>query len=213
MTFPAKGAAAAPPFPLCSARIAIAIWGWSTGAKATNQAWVLRCSGPFSPPPLLKPTIWAVPVLPAASMPGACALLPVPPGALTTPHNPFLIIAKVEGCKDIVRMSCGLNSFIIRPSGDSILLTNKGLYTFPPLATALIIVANCKGVTDIYPCPIDTDMVSPGYHFWPNTSFFQILEGTMPPFSLVRPMPTGLPSPYREAYFAILSIPNRAPTL
>ena len=74
MTCLAMGAATVPPKPPIerSTVTATATRGWFAGAKAMNQGWVRFELG----------TIWAVPVLPATSMPWSAAAVPVP--SLTT---------------------------------------------------------------------------------------------------------------------------------
>ncbi len=59
----------------------------------------------------------------------------------------------------------------------------------PPLATVAIITAIDIGVTDSWPCPIATEMVSPAYHFSPVRCRFHSVEGTMLSTSFGRSMP------------------------
>src|SRR3954471_18021228 len=79
MTRRAIGAAAWPPAPAATIITATATLGFSAGAKATNQAVVLRGSGAASAVGRSS----AVPVLPATVTPGIAAAVPVPPR--TTP--------------------------------------------------------------------------------------------------------------------------------
>ena len=68
----------------------------------------------------------------------------------------------------------------IHPSPSFTALSRCGLTRVPPLATVAIITASERGVTVTWPCPIATEIVSPGYHGSPRASRFQAADGTSP---------------------------------
>jgi hypothetical protein len=55
----------------------------------------------------------------------------------------------------------------------------RGTRREPPFATVAIITAIDIGVTDSCPCPIATEIVSPGYHRSLLRFLFHSVEGTM----------------------------------
>jgi hypothetical protein len=78
-----------------SARTATAIFGSSTGANATNQAWSRNFFGMSFSGPLRSAAVCAVPVFPPIVTSGDFALPPVP--SVTTAANASLINFSVSG--------------------------------------------------------------------------------------------------------------------
>ena len=83
----------------------------------------------------------------------------------------------------------------------------------PPLATDAIITASEMGVTDTCPWPIDTEIVSPAYHFSPVRCFFHAVDGMMPRVSCGRSTPLISPSPSAVAHLWMRSTPSRLPSV
>ena len=83
----------------------------------------------------------------------------------------------------------------------------------PPLASVAIITAIEIGVTDTCPWPIDTEIVSPAYHFSPVRCCFHSVDGMMPCASFGRSMPLFSPSPSAVAHLWIVSTPSMLPTV
>ena len=108
----------------------------------------------------------AVPVLPATSRP-AMRARPAVPAAFTAIHRPSWIAATVVGFKVTAwgtRVSSAGCQGALGPS--AVARTSRGA-TRRPLATEAIITAIDIGVTDTWPWPIATEIVSPAYHFSP----------------------------------------------
>ncbi len=70
------------------------------------------------------------------------------------------------------------------------------------------------GVTLTWPWPIETEIVSPGYHFGSRVVFFHSVEGTSP-LQLVRQVDVRLrsPRPKSVAHLLIRSTPSMLPTV
>ncbi len=68
----------------------------------------------------------------------------------------------------------------------------------PPLATMAVISAIWRGVTRIGPWPIETEMVSPGYHGILRTASLHAWSGTSPFFSPSMSTPVSAPRPSRR---------------
>ena len=83
----------------------------------------------------------------------------------------------------------------------------------PPLAIVEIMTAIEIGVTETWPWPIETEIVSPAYHFSPVRCRFHSVDGTMPATSLGRSIPLFTPSPSRVAHLLMRSIPTMLPTV
>ena len=90
-------------------------------------------------------------------------------------------------------------------------LSRCGVTRVPPLASVAAYTAIDTGVTDTDPWPIDTEIVSPAYHFSLKVSCFQPGDGTSPLTSFGRSMPLFTPSPSSVAHLLILSIPVMLP--
>ena len=88
-----------------------------------------------------------------------------------------------------------------------------GVTRVPPLATVEIITASDAGVTDTWPWPIDTEIVSPAYHFSPVRFRFHSVDGTMLSCSFGRSMPVLPASPSFSAHLWILSTPSMLPSV
>src|SRR5665647_234094 len=139
MTWRAIGAATLPPnaslpaFPPFSTTTATATFGSLAGANAVNQACGL--------PPL---ACWAVPVLPATSMPEIWAEVPVPD--LTT-----VSIIRVRAAATSGLIACESCSGWVWSMTSRLLflvsLTRYGFMTVPLLAMAALTIAICRGVT------------------------------------------------------------------
>ncbi len=69
------------------------------------------------------------------------------------------------------------------------------------------------GVTDTWPWPIDTEMVSPAYHFSPVRCFFHSVDGTRPATSFGRSIPLSTPRPSSVAHLWMRSTPSMLPTV
>jgi hypothetical protein len=175
--------------------------GASFGANPTNQALgsnlARSSSGSRSKASLLM--VWAVPVVPPTENPGTLAPRPVPL-SFTDLHIPSRTASRfsaenrgAETCKSTgtcqspprVRCICGVL----------------------PVATIPTARANCMGVTLTAPWPIDTEIVSPSYQGWPNTSLFHSREGMVPATSPGRSIPVLLPNPTMCPYLAMASMP------
>ena len=83
----------------------------------------------------------------------------------------------------------------------------------PPLATVITITASEIGVTETCPWPIDTEIVSPAYHFSPLRCLFHAVDGMMPWISCGRSTPLISPSPSAVAHLCMRSTPSRLPTV
>jgi hypothetical protein len=81
------------------------------------------------------------------------------------------------------------------------------------LASVAIITAIEIGVTDTWPWPIDTEIVSPAYHFSPVRRRFHSWDGMMPPSSFGRSMPLFTPMPSSVAHLCMRSMPTMLPTV
>jgi len=73
--------------------------------------------------------------------------------------------------------------------------------------------ANCKGVIEINPWPIEVTMVSPGYHGSFKYFLFHSFEGNTPLFSFNKSIPVFSPNPKDFAYVDIKSMPKIWPKL
>jgi hypothetical protein len=146
MTARAIGAATLPPnaslpaFPPSSTTTATAIFGSLAGANATNQA----CGAP----PL---ACWAVPVLPATSMPLIWAGVPVPDLTTVT-----IILFRAAATSGVI--ACESRSGWLWSMTSRLLfrvsLTRYGFMTVPLLAMAALTIAICSGVTRTSYCPM-----------------------------------------------------------
>ena len=132
----AIGAAALPPAPAPTSITATAIFGRCAGAKATNQASVFFGSG--GPPAVGRSS--AVPVLPATSMPGSAAAVPVPERTTAS-----IIVA------DLRRPSCARHARL-RMTGSLRDDARRGCT--PRLAIVAPTDAICSGVARSRSCPI-----------------------------------------------------------
>ncbi len=129
----------------------------------------------------------AVPVFPATSRPSRRARPPVP-AALTTIHNPSCTASMVECFIRTTDRGVGAG-YGTQPRPSSMARTRCGVCRVPPLATVIIITASDTGVTDTCPWPIETEIVSPAYHFSPVRRFFHAVDGMIPWISCGRSIP------------------------
>ena len=132
----------------------------------TNQPWSRR-SLPL-PRARSRPWIeitWAVPVLPATSRPASLAR-PAVPAPFTAIHRPSWIADTVAGFS--VTASGGRVTSVgsCHRRRSAVARISRGT-TRAPLATEAIITAIDIGVTDTWPWPIATEMVSPAYQLSP----------------------------------------------
>ena len=153
---------------------------------------------------------WAVPVLPMTSRPASRPRPPVP-ARFTTNHSPSFTTSSVDGSMAARDFGTGRGAGA-NPSPSSTALSRCGVTRVPPLATAAIMTASDIGVTDTAPCPMATEMVSPGYHCWSNRSRFQAVEGISPRTSCGRSTPETSPSPRAVAHLWIWSISILSPS-
>ena len=98
------------------------------------------------------------------------------------------------------------------PLPSSMARTRCGWWRVPPLATVIAITASEIGVTETWPWPIETEIVSPAYHFSLYFCRFHAVDGMMPWISLGRSMPDISPRPSAEAHLCMRSTPSRLPT-
>src|SRR5438270_13032555 len=91
-----------------------------------------------------------------------------------------------------------------QPVPSSTALSRCGVTRVPPLASVAMYTAIEIGVTETWPWPMPTEMVSPAYHFSCIFSIFHFVEGTRPCTSLRRSMPDFTPSPSRVAHLLFL---------
>ena len=153
------------PCSLCSPKTTPAISGLSRGAKNTNQPWSRR-SRSVRPAACLPPCseiTCAVPVLPDTSLPGMRARPPVP-APLTTRNKPSCSALIVSGFSCTRDFGAGGGTGF-QPLPSSTAFSSCGTKRVPPFATVDIITASEMGVIDTCPCPIETEIVSPAYHF------------------------------------------------
>ena len=78
----------------------------------------------------------------------------------------------------------------------------------PPVAIPPIACASCNGVTVSAPCPMETEIVSPAYHFSRKFRIFHFAgrHRALRPRAADRSR-SSIPRPAISAYFAMLSIP------
>ena len=88
------------------------------------------------------------------------------PDAFTTIHSPSRSAASVSGLNATASATAGAGTGF-QPWPSSMALSTCGVTRVPPLATVEIITASDAGVTVTCPWPIDTEIVSPAYHFSP----------------------------------------------
>jgi hypothetical protein len=202
----ATGTADSLPLRPCSTRMAIAILGFSAGAKQMNQpcGWMLCWS--LSRSRRAWVTTCDEPVLPPSLMPASFVRRPVP--SSTTEIMPSRTAWRTLGfrprsTRSIVGDASG------RPRTD---FSRCGFTSRPPFAITAARRAICTGVTSTWPWPIATETVSPGYHavFW--TRRFHSVLGMSPPISFGRSIPLSRPRPSRFAYWAMRSISSFTPT-
>src|SRR5882762_4856500 len=143
-----------------------------------------------------------VPVFPQTSCPSIRARPPVP-APLTTPHMPCRIASSFSGVTSTFDWGGGGGTGL-SPVPSSIALTRWGVMRVPPLAIVAAYTAIDTGVTDTCPWPIETEIVSPAYHFSCIFSSFHWVEGTRPCSSLGRSMFDLTPRPKSVAHLLIL---------
>ena len=132
------------------------------------------------------------------------------PAALTTIHSPSCS-ASIVDCF-ILTVDCGGGAGTgSQPLPSSTALTTCGVKRVPPLATVIIMTASEIGVTLTWPWPIETEIVSPGYHFGSRVVFFHSVDGTSPLTSFGRSMPLRSPRPRSDDHLWILSTPSMLP--
>jgi hypothetical protein len=153
----------------------------------------------------------AVPVLPETSRPSSLAR-PAVPAPFTASHSPSCSAASVPG-RNATRSATAGAGTGFQPLPSSTALITCGVTRVPPLATVEIITASDAGVTATCPWPIDTEMVSPAYHFSPVRRRFHSVEGTMLSCSLGRSMPVFPTMPCFSDHLWILSTPSMLPSV
>src|SRR6185503_21283542 len=110
--------------------------------------------------------------------PGILARPPVP-APLTTRNRPSWTASMVD-CF-IFTIDCGGGGGTgFNPSPSSTAFSTCGVNRVPPFPTTIIITASEIGVTLTAPWPIDTEIVSPAYHFSFISRCFHSVEGTSP---------------------------------
>ena len=100
-----------------------------------------------------------------------------------------------------------------QPLPSSNAFTRRGTTRVPPLATVAIITAIDIGVTDSWPWPIATEIVSPGYQRSLYFFCFHSVDGTMLSTSFGRSMPLFSARPSFSDHLYILSTPSMLPTV
>ena len=103
----------------------------------------------------------------------------------------------------------------VHPLPSSTALSRCGVTRVPPLASVAMYTAIDTGVTDTWPWPMDTEIVSPAYHFswFLVVALFHSGDGTSPCNSFGRSIPVFSPRPSKVAHLWILSIPTMFPTV
>ncbi len=191
MTCAATGAEASAPQPPCSHSTATTMSGLRRGAMPTNQALARSVPLPRLVAPALWLTTWAVPVLPAKSMPSRCDGGGGAGGG-GCGHgvgDGLPVVGRDAGWAD--RRSRGSWYGWSRRTawGTSSGKTTCGRMRAPPEAMPPSARASCKGVTVTAPWPMPTEITSPAYHFSCWVFSFHAVEGMVPETSSGRSMP------------------------
>ena len=105
----------------------------------------------------------------------------------------------VSGLKSTLDWGAGVGTSF-HPEPSSTAFRKCGVTRVPPLAIVEMYTAIDTGVTDTWPWPIDTEIVSPAYHFSPVLAFFHSGDGTSPCTSFGRSMPLFSPRPSSVAH-------------